>query len=136
MKLSIADILGKDCRDVHVVKWPGTEKSVGLLMLRCSEIADAYFDARERFRRKGLEIDESTLQALQEELDLQYCYRMLVDPEAKIADARLFKDATEARDRLDSDLRVFFCDKHAGFQVARVQSWTPVPPAETEETPA
>ena len=132
-RLKIDDILGKDCRTVHVVKLPGTDKDVGLLMLRCSEIADAYFEAREVFRRKGLDvIDGNTLQPLQEELDLQYCYRMLVDPEAKIADARLFKTVDEARARLDTDLRSHFVDLHASKQVERVTSWAPAAPT-TEE---
>jgi hypothetical protein len=133
--VTIADILGKDVRTVHRVRWPGTDKDVGLLMLRCSEIAAAYFDAREWFRRKGLEAieDGSTLEALQQELDLQYCFRMLVDPEAKIADARLFAAVEDARARLSTDERTHFVDLHATKQLEAVQSWTPAPPPEEEK---
>lgn len=134
--MKIEDILGRDVRTVHRVKWPGTDKDVGLLMLRCSEIASAYFDAREWFRRKGLGAieDGSTLEALQQELDLQYCFRMLVDPEAKIADARLFATVEDARARLSTDERTWFVDQHAAKQLETVQSWTPLfPPPKTEE---
>jgi hypothetical protein len=129
-RVTIADILGKDVRTVHRVRWPGTDKDVGLLMLRCSEIAAAYFDAREWFRRKGLEAieDSSTLLALQQEYDLQLCYRALVDPEAKIADARLFKDAADARSRLDVKERVHFASLHGEKLDEREESWTPAPP--------
>jgi hypothetical protein len=125
-RLSIADIKGTvDRRDVHPVDWPGVEgRKVGLMELRCSEIQAAYFAARDRFARKGLAtIDEAARDAFDEELEVQYCYLMLVDPEARAAKFRMFKTADECRDRLDPDERGFFRVQAAKLQAEKVRGW-------------
>lgn len=114
--LKIAQIKGKDLRTVHPVDWPGLpDRKVGLMELRCSEQLEAYFAAREVFARKGWEtIDPAAVPSFEEELHVQYCYRMLVDPETVSADPRfrICESVDETRQRLDANERNFFVLTH------------------------
>lgn len=134
-RISIADIKGAvDRREVHEVDWPGVEgRRVGLLELRCAEIQAAYFAARDRFARAGLaSIDEAAREAFNEELEVQYCFRMLVDPEARVAKFRLFKSVDECRERLDPDERAFFATEQIRRQAEKVIGWKQKEPPKTE----
>ncbi len=114
-RVTIDSLKGKDLRTVHAVEWPGLPDSkVGLLELRCAELLEAYFAAREVFARKGWEqIDAAALSAFEEELHVQYVYRALVDPEAVSAapQFRICKDADQTRARLDPFERDYFSSK-------------------------
>jgi glutamate/tyrosine decarboxylase-like PLP-dependent enzyme len=126
--LTIEDFKGvKAPREVHPVPWPGLERQVGIMELRCSEVLDSYFAARALFAKKGLthSEDQAAARAFSEELETQYCYRMLLDPEATVAEARIFKSADEARAELSPDERGWFVERHQEFQETRVSSWTP-----------
>lgn len=127
--LTIADVKGPDRRDVRQTEWPGLERQIGVLELRCSEIQSAYFAARERFAKAGLAtIDPQALDAFGEELEIQCCFRMLVDPEAREAKWRLFKTADECRERLSPDERGYFYGLQAALHRERVASWAPAGP--------
>lgn len=127
--LKIADLKGKDVRTVHVIPWPGLpDRKVGLLELRCGEQLEAYFAAREIFSRKGWEnIDVAANPHFGAELELQYVFRMLVDPETTTADPRfrIFASVDEARARLDPDERAHFATAHVGFENDKVMAWMP-----------
>lgn len=133
-RLSIEAIKGKDLREVHEVDWPGTAAKVGVMELRCSELLEAYFEARELFAKRGWDsIDSAGDETFQAELELQYCFRMLVDPEAKLAKFRVFSSTKEARERLSPDERAYFAALHAVFQREATAAWKknePVPQAE------
>lgn len=129
-RLTIAQIKGKDTRTVHVVDWPGLPgKRVGIMELRCGEQLDAYFAAREVFTRRGWHvIDQAAQPHFNAELELQYCYRMLIDPDAAVPSARVFKDVDEARSRLDPDERGHFTALHVVYENEKVGAWQPKPP--------
>jgi hypothetical protein len=114
-RVTIDTLKGKDLRTVHAVEWPGLpDRKVGLLELRCAELLEAYFAAREVFARKGWEaIDAAALSAFEEELHVQYVYRALVDPETQSAapQFRICKDADQTRARLDPFERDYFAGK-------------------------
>ncbi len=127
-RLTAADLLGKDLRAVHQVPWPGSEngRQVGVLELRCAEIQDAYFAAREHFSKRGWsDLDAVAISAFNIELEVQNCYRMLIDPDSRNAVDRIFKDADECRKRLGPAERHFFATMHDELQEKKVTSWSP-----------
>lgn len=131
-RLSIDDLL-PDMRDVRVVDWPGTDRKVGLLLLRCAELQDAYFATRERFKRRDQAVDWAAKAQLDEEEGLQQVYRMLIDPEARRPEYRIFKSVEQARERLTPELRDHFVEEHLRLQDELVKSWLPASAGEAEE---
>lgn len=121
-QLTIKDYKGED-REVHVIAWPGTDRLVGLMLLHCDELQAAHFDARKRFRDKGQDVDEHSELELTREEQLQLCYRMLIDPEARVPAARIFKSPNEARARLSPDERQLFVGEHIRLQTEKVEGW-------------
>jgi len=134
-RLTIAQVKGRDLRTVHAVDWPGVPgKKVGLLELRCNELLDAYFAARETFSRKGWEdIDAVAAVAFADELNLQYCFRMLVDPDACNPKFQVFKTADEARERLSAAERSYFVELHLEKQHDTAAAWFPEKADEGDE---
>jgi hypothetical protein len=125
-RLKIADVRPGG-REVFPVTWPGG-REVNLLLLRCSDLQAAHFAAVERFKKQDQPMD--TITALEEfgrEKNLQEVFRMVLRPDSKLPNDRLFKDADEARAELGIDEVQFFEEKHAeltretlkkrGFQV-------------------
>lgn len=125
-RLSIDD-LQPDVRDVQVIDWPGTDRKVGLLLLRVSELQEAHFAAREHFKRKAATVDWASKVSLDEEEALQQVYRMLIDPDAKAPEYRVFKSPEQARARLTPDQRDHFVGEHMRAQAEIAKSWAPLP---------
>lgn len=131
----LIDVLSPDIRIVNRLKWPGTEREVGILDLRCSELEDCEVDAREHLVRRGLNIDAPTSAALLErELQVQIAWRILVEPDSKgQPQYRLFKTADETRTRLDPDTRGYFVAWAAHEKAVTAAGWI-MPPGGSEET--
>lgn len=94
------DDYASSTREVNTVPWPGTDKLVGIMHLAVGELQDAHFEAREWFKKKSREVDLASMVELEREEVVQQCYRMLIDPDAKNADYRIFRSVSEARERL------------------------------------
>lgn len=121
-KLTIRDFKPKD-RRVDLVRWPGTERHVGLMQLNCAEVQAAHLAARARFRNRGQDVDEFSRAELQAEESLQCCYLMLIDQDACVADARVFASADQARTELGPDLREYFMNEHVRLQTELWEGW-------------
>jgi hypothetical protein len=134
-KLGIADFKPLLEREVFPVTWPGTDKRVGVLILRCAEVQESHFAARAHFAKKAREVDQPSMAEFSYEEDAQLCYRMLIDPEARVADARIFKSADEARGMLDIDERAFFVSEHQRLQLELARKRGLVPPEPVPATP-
>ena len=122
MAYTIDDIEG-DVRDIKVIKWPGTDKDVGIMLLRCNELQEAHFDAREWFRKKAQKTDDTShIQFLVEE-EVRQCLRFLIDPESKKAEYKIFANPDIARKRLTQAKRVYLVDQYNVFQTEIIESW-------------
>lgn len=110
-RLSIDDIK-PPVRDVTVVTWPGTGREVGLLHLNVGELMDAHVEARAYCAKRAVPADPWSGEAIEQEEMTQQCLRMLVDPDAKVAEARVFSSIDQVRKRLDAEERVWFCAQH------------------------
>lgn len=108
----LIDELKPDEREVTVIKWPGTDRDVGLLHLNVGELLDAHCAARELFRKRGIAADPWSSEALEQEEMTQQVFRMLVEPDARVADARVFQSVDQCRKRLDAEERSWFCVQH------------------------
>lgn len=106
------DDIKPDLREVKAVEWPGTGRQVGVLHLNVGELLEAHAAARETCKRRGIPADMWSAEAIEAEEMTQQCYRMLVDPEARIADARVFTSIEQVRKRLDAEERGHFCAQH------------------------
>lgn len=125
--LKASDFKAAD-REIAVVPWPGTGQQVGVLLLNCAELQQAHLDARRRFRKMGQDLDLYSAEELEAEEMLQQCYLMLVDPSARVATARIFESADQARDVLDANERALFCGEHQKQMQERLDSWTSAEP--------
>lgn len=121
-RLTINDLKPKD-REVRLVKWPGSDVEVGLMLLRCNELQEAHLAARAWFRKKGQDIDFASAEELEGEEMLQQVFRMLIDPASCVAKDRVFTTDKEARERITSDERDYFIEQHKAFQAEVVRSW-------------
>lgn len=99
-------------REVTPVAWPGTDKMVGLLHLNLAELQDAHADARRHCKRRDIPADVFSAEELEKEEMAQQCFRALVDPDARVADARLFESVDQLRQRMDAEERAWFCALH------------------------
>jgi len=97
-------------RKVHPVKWPGTGRTVGILMLRCDETLKCEVEAREELAKRGLGLEALiNRDLLVREEEIQQVYRMVVDPESKgQKEHRVFKSSDEVRTRLEPWERSYF----------------------------
>ena len=123
-------------RKVHQIKWPGTERVVGLLMLKCDEIMRAEADAREAVVRAGMGIDALVNRdVLDREIEVQQAFRMVVAPDSKGLDKkdRIFKDAKHARETMEPWERTYFLTWHGQFQTDHQETfWWPVDQEEAD----
>jgi hypothetical protein len=107
-------------RRIETVTWPGTEKETGLLYLSCKEAQDAYFDARDWFDKRCQPVDSDSAEQLALEVRYQSVYRMLVDPELKNPNERIFASMASFRARMTPTLAEWFMEKHLELQSEEV----------------
>lgn len=119
-KLSIKDIRA-DQREVSLIKWPGTEKEIGLMLLRCGEIQEAHFAAVEWFQKKIQLMDGVNLAEFIREKERQEIFRMLLQPDSKRPQDRLFNSAEDVRRELDLDEVAYFQAEHQRLTEERLQ---------------
>lgn len=110
-RITLDDIVSRD-RDVFQVPWPGTEKLVGLMLLRCGEVQDAHFDAVEWFKRKVQQNDGVSAFEFLREKERQEVYRMILQPDTKRPEDRLFSTANDLRKRMSLDEVAYFQNLH------------------------
>lgn len=107
----LLDRLKPMMRTVHPIKWPGTDRDVGLLMLRCDELAAAELGARETIQKRGLGLDAIVNRdVLVREEEAEQVWRMVVEPDSRsgLEKHRIFKDVAEVKERLDPWERSYF----------------------------
>lgn len=68
-------------RNVAIIKFPGTDQDVGVVVLSNAEIQEALFDTERRFRSHEIEIKASTVEAYSDEETTQVLFRALRDPQ-------------------------------------------------------
>ena len=101
-------------RTVTRIKWPDTDKDVGLMLLNCAELQESYFAARDYFAKKGYQNQaENDMEYEAEKLTQQIC-RFLIDPESCTGEEkyRIFASADECRKSLTANERLFFATKY------------------------
>ena len=126
--IKASDYKSVDLRTSYLVNWPGSEREVSLLDLRCNEIMEAYFAAREHFAKKGhRDLDRIGEGFFGEELELQCVYRMLLEPGATNPKFRIFKDIDEARKSLEPDERGYFYAWYSNFIQRKASTWKKAP---------
>lgn len=122
-KRPMARAIKSNQRDIRTVCYPGTDIQVGLLVLHCSEIQEAYFAARDWFERKRQPVDDYAQQQFSFELDYQLLYRMLLEPDSKNPVDRVFRSPDEVRKILSPDEAGYLIEQHAKFQREIVDAW-------------
>lgn len=100
-----------DQRAIRIVDWPGVDKPVGILLLRCEDVQDAAFEARARFERKRHPVDGTFAELFRYEWEYQLVARMLVDPEQPGPEGRLMS-GDQARASLTPDQVAWFLSQH------------------------
>lgn len=122
-KLSIKDFRDIVRRDIDVIKWPGTEKEVGLMLLNVGEIMDAHIDARAYFRKQAQDVDLFSQNELLREEEHQMIYRMIVDHACKVGKDRVFSSMDDVRKHLLPDEREYFIALHTKRFEKRSEEW-------------
>jgi len=114
--MKLDDYIGK-LREVGTAMWPGTEREVGILLLSCADVQAAAFAARDHFKRQVQPVDGPMADSFQWEWEYQLVYRMLLDPDSKRPEDRLFATAGQLRERLTPDQVQYFLDEHAKLRL-------------------
>jgi hypothetical protein len=110
-------------RDIKPITWPGTEKQLGLMLLTVGELQQSHFDARAWFAKQGQDVDLYSKTQLDLEEQYQMIFRMLIEADAKIANARVFHSVKEVRETLSPDERDWFIAQYHSVLVERAQLW-------------
>ncbi len=119
-------------RDITLIDWPGSAKNIGLMLLNCDEVQQCHLEARAWFRRNGQDVDLFSTDELEREERHQQVFRMLVDPDAKTAQSRVFATIAEARKTLLPDELFYFLHKHDERATAVVKDWG-LEPADSDD---
>jgi hypothetical protein len=109
-------------RETVLLPWPGTGKQVALLLLSCADVQDAAFEAAEHFARRRQRTDGVLTDLFQWEWEYQLVARMLLDPDSKRPQDRIFTDATQLRAALTPDLVQWFLDRHAELRLQHARA--------------
>ena len=111
-KLTIDLVKPLGPRNIEKVLWPGLVREVGVMQLHCDELLDAHVAARDHFRKLGVPADMWSASELENEEVVQQVALMLVDPDDRTGESKIFKDAKDARQRLSHVERAFWCAQH------------------------
>ena len=117
--MSIIDILKAGKKNVKVVKWPGTEEDVGIIVLTEAETQEAQFAAERLFKDENIEVSAVTLGAYQSEANTQILWRALVSPEKKTKDGtheRYFKSVDELRGLIRREAKEALVEEYNAFE--------------------
>ena len=87
-------------RDIKLVKYPGTDEDVGLMLLHCDELQEAHFAAKNWFVKKCQDVDDASHIHFLSEEEVQQCHRFLIDPDSGNGEEKLFASDKEARKKL------------------------------------
>lgn len=110
-----------------MVDWPGKDRQVAVLYLSVDEIQAAYRDARARFDRQSIPVDEHSALIIDQEWGIQQTHRMLFDPDVRDPkpEYRLFKNADEARRSLSINHLQHFTAIQSQLALDEYKEWNP-----------
>ncbi len=78
--MSLLEKIKAGKRHARVIKFPGSDEDVALQVLSNHDIQEAVFAAENLFKRAGMEITGSTMDAYEDERTTQILFRALRDP--------------------------------------------------------
>lgn len=119
-KLSIKDIK-PDVRDIYPVKWPGGEREVNLLLLRCDEVQEAQFATVDFFKRKMQVCADVNYGEFLREKERQEVRLMILLPDSNNPKDKLFPTADELRKSMDLDEVAYFQRQHELLNTERLK---------------
>lgn len=112
-----------DIREIHPVLWPGEDKEISFLILRCDEIQEAHFDTVNYFKKKNQPMDGVNYEEFQREKERREVFRMVLQLGSKLPSDRLFKTPEELRRKLSLDEVSYFQFKHRTFTEEKIKTW-------------
>lgn len=100
---------------------------MAVLYLSVEEIHEAYRDARARFDRQGIPVDEHSALIIDQEWGIQQAYRMLYDPDIRDPkpEYRIFKSVDEVRQTLSINHLQHFMSVQSQLSVKEYKDWHP-----------
>jgi hypothetical protein len=112
--ISLLEKLKAGTRNIHVIKFPGTDQDVALRVLTNAETQAALFEAETYFKKRGIEINSATIEAFTDEHTTRQLAFALRDPDNP--DIPFSQNADELRSLLVTAEKDILVEEYSAFE--------------------